>query len=262
MQLELHPTEVVLRGYGGGIIRPYGVVEAKLKIDLAEGNVKIHVVPNDLQNVPLIVGQPFLDLPGVTMVQRDGRLRLFDKTVAHLPEMEKLPPQKIALWAKETTVIPPKHAANIEVKVKSKIIGDLYVELSVRGKEGREHCIPRSMLNIETGMLLVVNLSDRPLIIYQDKIIARAERAREESLEESNIRIMMRTVKTEPQNDLPRDQILTGPEVSPSEKDALYDLLDNYRDCFASNVSELGHTRASEINIELDSNSVVTYRPY
>lgn len=136
MQLELRPTDAILRGYGGGAVNPCGVARANLKVDLAEGEVDVHIVPDHMQAVPLIVGQPFLDLPGVTTVLRDGQMRLFDRTMAELPEVEGLPSQKLALWATETTIIPPQQAADVKVSLRDDYVGDLYVELSVRGEAG------------------------------------------------------------------------------------------------------------------------------
>ncbi|XP_046468075.1 uncharacterized protein [Neodiprion pinetum] len=115
MQLHLQPTDVVLRGYGGGEVRPYGTTKANMRIDLAEGQVDVLVVPDEIQGVPLIVGQPFLGLPGVTTVQRDGNLRLFDVSLATLPKMEQLPPRKVTLSAAEETIIPPRHGADIKL---------------------------------------------------------------------------------------------------------------------------------------------------
>ena len=77
-----------------------------LKVDLFEANVDSHVVSDAAQDVPVIVGQPFTDIPNVILVQKSGNLRLFDAHQETLPEVDKLPPRKIILWAEEATIIP------------------------------------------------------------------------------------------------------------------------------------------------------------
>lgn len=261
MRLHLQPTDVILRGYGGGEVRPHGTVKASMKIDLAEGLVDVLVVPDEIQEVPLIVGQPFLGLPGITTVQRDGDLRLFDASLATLPEMDQLPPRKLTLRAVEEAIIPPRHGADIKVAVQNDYSGDLYVELSVRSEEGREYCIPRCVIDANSAVLPIINLSDQSLTIRKDIVIARAELAKPDAAAENEIPVVCR-IEGQENDRLPKHQINVDPSVSEDIKRSLFELLDLYRDCFALNISELGATQAAEIQIELTSDSVVTYRPY
>lgn len=116
LQLNLKNTDTILRGYGGAVVQPLGTCKVALKVDLVEAQVDAHVVPDSAQNVPVIVGQPFTDLPNVMLVQKGGNLCLFDSNQATLPEVDKLPPRRVKLWAEEATIIPPGEAANIKAK--------------------------------------------------------------------------------------------------------------------------------------------------
>ncbi|KAJ8687584.1 hypothetical protein QAD02_023378 [Eretmocerus hayati] len=91
LELSIEDTDLVLRGYGRAIVRPRGGCNVVLK--MSEAPVRVHVVPNDIQDVPMIVGQPFTDQPDVVVVQRAGEMRLFQCEAADPPELEKLPPQ-------------------------------------------------------------------------------------------------------------------------------------------------------------------------
>lgn len=53
-----------------------------------------------------------------------------------------------------------------------------------------------------------------------------------------------------------------GSSVSASQKQSLLNLLREYRDCFALNLSELGTTPISEMHIKLNDESPVLYKPY
>ena len=68
MDITSHPTNDVLRGYGGAIIRPCGISKIMLKVDLVEAEVNSYIVPDEVQGISVIVGQPFTDLPGVVLI--------------------------------------------------------------------------------------------------------------------------------------------------------------------------------------------------
>ena len=260
LKLEITPSKVVLRGYGGSSIQPYGLMKAVIKVDLAVAEVEALVVPDNLQEVPMIIGQSFTDQPHVVVLQKEGSLRLFENDAAALPEVERLPPRKVALWAKEAVVIPPGMAANIQVNSKD-YEGDLFVELSIRSEENAEHCIPRCIMNTTVGLLPVVNLSDNELKIREGQTIARAEIVHEASAEE--LRVM--SIKRNDQSELPPlppELIKTGQDVPAYAREKVIEILNSYRDCFAQNMSELGKTNIAEIEIELTSSTPVYYRPY
>ncbi|XP_026673594.1 uncharacterized protein LOC113464961 [Ceratina calcarata] len=67
LELVVRPTTGALRGYGGAIVHPYGTAKMTLKVDLVEAEVDVHVVPDYLQDVPMIIGQPFTDQRNVVV---------------------------------------------------------------------------------------------------------------------------------------------------------------------------------------------------
>jgi hypothetical protein len=93
------------------------------------------------------------------MVIRNNQIRLFEKHLAALPEIDELPPRKIALWAKKTVIIPPHAIGFIVVSGPQDYTGDVYVE-GVAGQEpNHEYTIPRCITT--TGrMLSVRSLAD------------------------------------------------------------------------------------------------------
>jgi hypothetical protein len=93
------------------------------------------------------------------MVMRNNQIRLFEKHLAALPEIDELPPRKTALWAKETVIIPPHTIGFIAVSGPQDYTGDVYVE-SVAGQEpNHEYTIPRC-ITTTGGVLSVRNLAD------------------------------------------------------------------------------------------------------
>lgn len=170
LYLKIDSTQDVLRGYGGAAVQSCGVSKVTLKVDLAEATADAHIIPDCVQNVPIIVGQPFTDQPSVVAVQRGGELRLSEAGTAELPEVEQLPPRKVVLWAERAYIIPPGRAADIKVIVKySDYKGDVYVDLSFCCKE-------------------IVNLANYPLRIDKSCVIARGQATRE--VTEKEVRLL------------------------------------------------------------------------
>lgn len=234
-------------------------------MDLAEASVIAHIIPDDVQDVPVIVGQPFADQPNVVVVQRIGELRLFEKRTAELPEVDQLPPRKVELWAEKACVIPPGEIADIKVIVKDfDYKGDIFIDLSLRGKENQEHCIPRCIINISVGVLPVVNLSDYPLCIDGSRILARGEITRQVTEKEVCLLTLEKERSNKRHKKLPitSKDVVVDDDVSSKELDKLVNILNEYRDCFAFCMSELGKTDLAEMKIELTTNTLVYYRPY
>lgn len=55
------PNPIEIRGYGEGKLVPLGVVMVQLQVDHATSKVPLHIVPDEAQTIPLIVGQPFTE---------------------------------------------------------------------------------------------------------------------------------------------------------------------------------------------------------
>ncbi|KAK4886896.1 hypothetical protein RN001_003167 [Aquatica leii] len=73
-----------LIGYGQGAVKPLGLFTALLNIDGVEAKVKVHVVPNESQDVTLIMGYPFTEQEHVLIISRADKLEI--KNVSEDPE--------------------------------------------------------------------------------------------------------------------------------------------------------------------------------
>jgi hypothetical protein len=57
MQLSIHQTSHSIRGCAGGITQTYGTVNVNLTVDLITADVEAFVVNDDIQLIPIIIGQ-------------------------------------------------------------------------------------------------------------------------------------------------------------------------------------------------------------
>lgn len=162
---------ILITGFGGAKTCTIGTTSFRLKVDQVELDVSAHVVPNNAQSIPILIGQPFTD--------RDGVLIIKDHQTLAIEQMDGATSSttKISLRPVKDTFLPPNHIGYITVESSHSTTGDYYLENSLRLKEGQEHIIPRCMINIATDSCIkvpVINLSDHELHISNKRLLARA----------------------------------------------------------------------------------------
>lgn len=260
--LNLHrkPVHVLLRGYGGGSVFAHFAVELDLSVDLAFATVTALVVPSQMQQVPIIVGQPFINNKNVVMVVREGQVRLFHKADVNLSTVDTLPSRKINIYVKETTIIPPHHLGHISVESAERS-GESYVDLQYRPWPLQFHIIPRCILNLnEETVLPILNTSDQPVQYSKGRIIARGVTCTPGNDENNCIDVNTVTSHILAKFRLP--DININEAISPKDKKMLLEVVNRYRSCFATNLSQLGKSSFSKMSIKLADDTPITYRPY
>lgn len=173
--LEMNSGKTVLiQGYGNSVISSLGALECKIKLDNVECEVNVNVVPDCVQDVPLLIGRSFTEQPHVKLVKDYTSLKLLNHLPSAFPRDDLI---KIGLCASKEVVIPPNHLCNTPVAPKSNCEGDLFVDASMRLKENQECCIPSVVISISAEfsepVLPIVNLSDQDIIIHKGDLIAR-----------------------------------------------------------------------------------------
>jgi predicted aspartyl protease len=88
LHLSIRPTSLNIGVYAGGVTRARGTVSVTLTVDLITAEAEAVVVEDSVQLVPVIVGQSFLNRANVTLVLQTNQIRLFDKNLAELPEVD------------------------------------------------------------------------------------------------------------------------------------------------------------------------------
>ncbi|KAG0425812.1 hypothetical protein HPB47_027044 [Ixodes persulcatus] len=251
-----HPFTI--NGFGSGKPTPLGSFQATLTVDQAKANVKVYVVRDAVQVVPLLVGQPFTEQPHVTVVRRKNTLRIFeerdtsddeDGTLANL-KIPVLPPRRVGPWVKEAVVIPPSYVGIIALRSgeeTQKTHGDIFIDGSIH--ESRGHYVPTCVLRKdELGELYipVTNISATPLIVAEDEQIARGTWCTEEDAN-TNLDACVNCGERKPTTLIATKDVDIGPSIFDSQKKALVTTINDYRDCFATSLSELGCAKATEM---------------
>lgn len=261
---------VTIKGYGMGQVIPVGQLTAELEVDAAKAQVTVFVVPDEAQEIPLLVGQPFTEQPHVTLVKRGKTLRLFEEKMHSEEEdnlgdmvIPELPTRKVTMWAKDTVVIPPNYVGYITLSTDLRKQKDIVIEPRFRPDN---FCLPRCVTRPDKEAEVTVplyNASSRDIIFEKGNAVLRGEVCEEQDeddfdevvqVEDSNVR------KIRSREILEASSI--GNEVQGEEREMLTSLIEEYSDCFALTIKEIGCTTKAKLEIELDKNEVVTYRPY
>ena len=128
------------------------------------------------------------------------------------------------------------------------------------GPRGPQMFIPDAV-TLPNGCLPIMNQSDQNLVILKNRVIARGKDTtlNEDIAEPINVCAadIQRNLFT--MDDL--DQVVE-PSLSTNLRQKLLALINEYRDCFARETSELGKAKQGELEIRLNDEEPVTYRPY
>lgn len=264
LNLVTEKGKALLCGYGSGKVVSLGSARFSIKVDdVFVKELTAMIVSNDEQDIPLLIGRNFTELPHVR-VEKDKDHLKFSVNMNVAMEQPKNNgvedvAKKIPLIISQDMVIPPHYVGVIKVHTTS-FVGNVYVEGSVRMHEGKESCIPNLLLHIspnKTSLVPCVNLSDGDIVLKAQRMLARGWPCFEES-EPSELVLHIEEKRLPPLN---REDIEIGP-ISSEQKEVVYELLQEYRDCVAQNVEELGCAGDTQMEITLKDETPITYRPY
>jgi Retroviral aspartyl protease./Reverse transcriptase (RNA-dependent DNA polymerase). len=261
LSLKSNQTNQTIKGYAGGQTKALGETTVKLTVDLVTAEVMVLIVNDSVQIVPIIIGQTFLNRAGVTMVMRDKQIRLFENHLAVLPDMDELPPRKVAVWAKEAAVIPPHSVAFIEICSPDRYEGDLFIESSTRHRPGKEHSLPSCVTTTRDGIVPIYNAAWDTLKLEKGQLLARGSPCVREQPSQGVSSLAISTCSLTP---FQISDVIehVGSNLSEQQRTQLLSVLNEFRDCFAEQMNELGKTNVTEMRIDLHDNVPVTFRPY
>ncbi|KAJ8911033.1 hypothetical protein NQ315_017399 [Exocentrus adspersus] len=247
LQRELTMARLV--GYGGGSVFVNAKTSINLTVDLVTVNVVALIVPDHVQSVSVIIGQPFINHDQVIVFIHGHQIRLFSADTDNivLPNIAQLPSKKVSLCAKETTVIPACHMGHISV-YSNDYSNDVYVDLQSRNWPGRFHIIPRCIVNLENECYVpVFNVSNQDICYEKDKIVARTHACFKETADMSFQCMTLSNDKIFQPFEFEDVEKQLNHALSDLDRRKILNLLNNYRDCFAVNLKEIGKNDEKEI---------------
>ncbi|KAJ8914430.1 hypothetical protein NQ315_017526 [Exocentrus adspersus] len=214
-----------LIGYGQGIVKPIGMLTVDLEIDGVVAKVDAHVVPEQSQLVPVIVGHPFTEQPHVRIISTCDKLQVSTGDT-DLPTVENRS-AKCKISTGESLVIPSNFLGHVTVcsTVRNET---LCVEGGIR-ETG--HFVPRCIIETnEEGksVLPVLNLTSETLKLNQGDLITRGEVCE---------MVDMKTQEKKEVNDEPVTYEEINTDLSEDESQIVLDLLNENKQLVARKLS-------------------------
>lgn len=265
--LPLMPCEMLIGGFGGGITKAIGCHEVKINIENISFDTTLVITNCPMQKAQIILGQPIINDPKVNVTINGNTLKIEEANIdpifnilsindIHIEE------DRILVHCANDVVIPPLSAMLIDVDLSNvNSSGDVFVEARTRHCESRNYCIPSTLLSGSNGFINVRNNSQFPLLLNQGELLARGDR---------NFLLPSATGISVVNNySVTNEGILTidiNKICSGSDKadlnEKLIQLLIEYSDCFSSTTHDLGCTDKIKMQINLNSETSICYRPY
>lgn len=246
-----------LKGFGNSIVNVLGKQLATIKIDEVEADVELFVVPDEAMHVPVMIGQTFTEQPHIVVHKTSDKLELlqaFNHFSKHC---------KVKLFCKCETLV--SGTSVISIYTEPLVTGDVYIEGGIRLIKDTVFSVLPGLFSINDngeGELLISIASGKKITINKDYLIARGYMA-EEYKDTVDPKVMaVNTVSQGLYQPIKMDEVKTGPNISSEEKDKLLLLLNNFRECFAASLAELGKATVGEMSITLHDEEPVVYRPY
>ncbi|CAH2239025.1 jg23584 [Pararge aegeria aegeria] len=283
--LVLMNCNIIIAGFGGKTVVANGIVNANVIVDSYSFNTKFVVTECSMGRMELILGQPVINNPnyvfiisGNTFTVKDKQLSETDNNYECFDRREHFKnctskedtnfldsielddtdqkSNKVNVYCKKDTEIPPGHIMLINVISEITPNETIYIESCTRMYDNRYYYIPACTIHSSEGVLEVRNQSSFPLLLTQRETLLRGLKCDESDVHQISA-LPAESVMT-----IDINKVKSGPQCSAEIVNRLNDILGEYSDCFSMDTTELGCTDKIEMNIELNSEKPVCYRPY
>lgn len=170
-------NKTLLYGYGNGHVATLGTACLTIEVDEVKETITVHVVPNSVQEVPVLLGGNFAELPNMLIIKDDVTLKFYNQT--NTTDLNKIEPDinesKIVLRLAENSTVFPNHWGHVTT-YNNEYDGDVCLEASLRSLEGNEYCIPHTAISLKKGecsLVPCINLTNKDINFKKDKVYAR-----------------------------------------------------------------------------------------
>lgn len=138
---------------------------------------------------------------------------------------------------------------------------DIFIDLQQRQWNENFHVIPPCILNLKKNNVLpVFNMSNSSVQYKKGQVVARGMLCYENCIPSVEcLTAQVEDVKVFTTQDI-KGQIDT--DLNADQMSSLLRILNEYRDCFATSLREIGKTNVTTMSIKMTDYTPVTYRPY
>ncbi|XP_041969253.1 uncharacterized protein LOC121726092 [Aricia agestis] len=268
LELQILPSNIVMKGFGGAHTQSLGRSHIKIYIDNLYLKGDVEVTNCNMCNIDLIIGQSMINQIGVSLVTTSNSAK-FIATYESYDTLRDIKlnsddfDSKYNVFLKCDVTVPPQSLKllNVFVDYESNenvyfLTNSVYVEI---GKTS--YAIPGGVICIE-GYLKFFNFGEEPVSFSAHRLIARAVPITTISNQiTQNVMTVDFSAKTNSTHLTDLGEIDVG-DLEKEDLDKLITLLNKYDYLFARDSKDLGCTDLMEMHIRTTTDRPVHFKPY
>lgn len=266
LNLEMQPSNVIMKGFGGSCSASLGTCHISLIIDDLSLNGDVEITNCELSNVDLIIGQTIINQPNVSLVTTA-------KSVHFVPTHYLSNFQfkvtdfvtKFPVYLKYDTFIPKRSYSYVEVSVDcgydvdetehTFLIHTVWFELG-----STSYLIPQAIIYPNKCFIKVINVGLVDIEWIANRLIARADLTCKGQNKVLNNVLAINSCVTD--NFLITLSDLNVGNLSNCQNANLLKLLNNFSHLFAKDTKDLGCTDLIKMHIQTTTSQPVFCKPY
>lgn len=249
-----------MKGFGNGLVQSLGSATLTLSIDGVAATVSCKVVNDQLLDRTMLVGQSYSEQPHIIVIKDSAKLRFLDVGIEN--SFDCFEDAKRTIRVRVIGFARLYGIASVRAATEFALSGNIFLQTKIVGKLNEQFVVLGGIYEVKKGYLsVIVTPCSIPCLLQKNFIFSRAE---EVDLVRRVTAVSPVTTDCEGEtiSKIDRQQIKIGESVTDQDKEKLFQLLRRFKHCFASDLTELGCTDVTEMQIELNSDRPVVYRPY
>lgn len=263
--LEVEKDERRLFGIGNSTTVTLGKIQAQLQIDKVTLQTELFLVKDEAQPYDLIIGRDILNKDVLAYGKIGNSFNVWYKNEIPFSELQhEVNNEQIKLNSDSPIEIKANAVNFVTVKSNDMISGNILLE--------NKNESPDSILELVDGKTVVpvVNIGKVDIKYKENQCVCRATKLTEDweisdiKLSDSNDDNSLNVcIVTESRRDIKLEDLKFDKSASDGERYEVLKLLNEYRDCVAFNLRELGCTNLTKMNIkEVEESKPVCSRAY
>jgi transposase InsO family protein len=246
LEVGLSEDLPILRGIGGNLVTPVGVVSSSVEVQGIKEDITLYVVDDYVIKQPVLLGHSFTEKPDIVITKTSKEV-IFHRTTN----------EKVHLKVRGPVTLPCNVLTPVPIESTPPLTGTILVNGSLRGPEGKEYYLFPGQYDINHGVstLIVLNTSPEIITLGAGSLLTRAIFKQGNNVTYDCCSVIFNEKEID-------ETINCGESLSNEERLKLQQLLSNYGDCFSKSLDDLGFTKITEMVIELEDTQPVVYRPY
>lgn len=269
LNLEVIPSTVIMKGFGGTQLQSLGASNIDVVIDDVILKGVVEITDYNLCDVDLIIGQTMINQDNVSLVTTADSVTFvatcgLENMLADIHLTTSDYKTKFPIYLKYDTILPTMSYAYVEVDVNfpcSEQDVTLLTQAVCYQLGESSYYIPPGIISSKQQYLKVINVGDDSIEWKANKLLARAELINQSQATKAHKVQPVNQISEAKKTNITLTDIDVG-QLEHADKDRLLNLLNKFVNSFAFTTNELGCTDLIEMHIKTIVDQPVYFKPY